>query len=76
MVIASADAHDAHDAALRNKTRSKQETLTRSLKTQFKNVQKIPIGRSFVSLGGSVSAVKFFCCGHIIPWNIALFSRT
>jgi hypothetical protein len=41
MAIASANAHDAHDAALRN-SRGDFDTL----KTQFKNVQKIRIGPS------------------------------
>ena len=51
MAIASANAHDAPDAALRN-SRGDFDTL----KTQFKNVQKIRIGpRSYLSFMAKTS---------------------
>ena len=57
MVIASADAHDAHDAALRNKPEANKRLW--HVEDPVQKCSKDSDWTQFVSLGGSVSAVNF-----------------
>ena len=57
MVIASADAHDAHDAALRNKPEANKRLG--HVEDPVQKCSKDSDWTQFVSLGGSVSAVNF-----------------
>ena len=57
MVIASADAHDVHDAALRNKSEANKRLW--HVEDPVQKCSKDSDWTQFVSLGGSVNAVNF-----------------